>query len=152
MSRTRTDCWLTGGCRCVMIIYHICDIYIYIYLYLFIFYIIIYIYIFIYLFMRYYSISMSTPKTKVWRWSPAGCWRSALRCHVGWGAKHIEGVEDLWIFWGQLQYKLFDIFNGLDINLIFWSNNCLIAKHIRLISNCFYSSISYIKWQTLELH
>jgi hypothetical protein len=21
----------------------------------------------------------------------------------------IEGVEDLWIFWGQLQYKLFDI-------------------------------------------
>ena len=56
-----------------------------IYIYMFKF---INIYLFIYLFFIYetFFYQYVHSKKKVWRWSPAGCWRSALRCHVGWGA------------------------------------------------------------------
>ena len=115
--------WLvTGGCRCVMIIYHM---YIYIH---------IYIHIYIYLFIYFWDILLSACPLQKQKCDDDPQQDAGAVPSDATSAEALNTSRAL----SQLQYKLFDIYNGLDINLTFWSNNCLIAKHIRLISNCFY--------------
>ena len=65
--------------------------------------------IYIYIFMRYSSISMSTPKKKCDDDPQQDAGAVPSDATSAEALFFIEGVEDLWIFWGQLQYKLFDI-------------------------------------------